>query len=84
MPDCIMLRSAGVGELPQWRRYAARISSGIADAHRSTSLCTFPQSLWCSAMQPGGYLLLKRLGLAHCTEGIDAQKVRVLWLQGCG
>ena len=26
-------------------------------------------------MQPGGYLLLKRLGLAHCCEGIGAQKV---------
>lgn len=75
-----MLRSAGVGWLPQWRRHAARISSGIADAHRSASL-TAPSH---SALQPGGYLLLKRLGLAHCTEGIDAQKVRVLWLQGCG
>lgn len=26
-------------------------------------------------LQPGGYLLLKRLGLAHCCDGIDAQKV---------
>jgi squalene monooxygenase len=26
-------------------------------------------------LQPGGYLALKRLGLAHCTEGIDAQRV---------
>ena len=26
-------------------------------------------------LQPGGYLMLKRLGLAECTEGIDAQKV---------
>ncbi|EFN52926.1 hypothetical protein CHLNCDRAFT_137251 [Chlorella variabilis] len=25
-------------------------------------------------LQPGGYLLLKRLGLAHCCDGIDAQK----------
>ncbi|PRW45481.1 arginine--tRNA chloroplastic mitochondrial-like isoform X2 isoform B [Chlorella sorokiniana] len=27
-------------------------------------------------LQPGGYLLLKRLGLAHCCEGIGAQKVK--------
>jgi choline dehydrogenase-like flavoprotein len=27
-------------------------------------------------LQPGGYLLLKRLGLAHCVDGIDSQKVR--------
>ncbi|KAL4422281.1 hypothetical protein ABPG75_008478 [Micractinium tetrahymenae] len=26
-------------------------------------------------LQPGGYLLLKRLGLAHCCDGIDSQKV---------
>ncbi|DBB08092.1 hypothetical protein WJX82_004601 [Trebouxia sp. C0006] len=26
-------------------------------------------------LQPGGYLMLKRLGLAHCVDGIDAQKV---------
>jgi hypothetical protein len=26
-------------------------------------------------MQPGGYILLKRLGLAHCVDGIDSQKV---------
>ena len=26
-------------------------------------------------LQPGGYLALKRLGLEHCVEGIDAQKV---------
>lgn len=25
-------------------------------------------------LQPGGYLMLKRLGLAHCVDGIDAQK----------
>lgn len=30
-----------------------------------------------STLQPGGYLLLKRLGLAHCCEGIGAQKVGV-------
>lgn len=27
-------------------------------------------------LQPGGYLALKRLGLAHCVDGIDAQKVQ--------
>ena len=27
-------------------------------------------------LQPGGYLALKRLGLAHAVLGIDAQKVR--------
>ena len=27
-------------------------------------------------LQPGGYMALKRLGLAHTLEGIDAQKVR--------
>ena len=26
-------------------------------------------------LQPGGYLKLKELGLAHCVDGIDAQKV---------
>jgi hypothetical protein len=26
-------------------------------------------------LQPGGYLMLKRLGLEHCTEDIDSQKV---------
>jgi 2-polyprenyl-6-methoxyphenol hydroxylase-like FAD-dependent oxidoreductase len=26
-------------------------------------------------LQPGGYLMLKRIGLADCTEGIDAQRV---------
>lgn len=25
-------------------------------------------------LQPGGYLMLKKLGLAQCVEGIDAQK----------
>ena len=29
-------------------------------------------------LQPGGYLMLKRLGLEHCTEGIDEQKVRTV------
>ena len=28
-------------------------------------------------LQPGGYLMLKKLGLAHCCEGIDAQQVMV-------
>lgn len=27
-------------------------------------------------LQPGGYLALKRLGLEHCVDGIDAQKVK--------
>ena len=27
-------------------------------------------------LQPGGYLMLKRLGLAHVLDNIDAQKVR--------
>lgn len=31
-------------------------------------------------LQPGGYLMLKKLGLAHCCEGIDAQKVNALAL----
>lgn len=26
-------------------------------------------------LQPGGYLMLKKLGLEHCVDGIDAQKV---------
>jgi squalene monooxygenase len=26
-------------------------------------------------LQPGGYLMLKRIGLAACVEGIDAQRV---------
>lgn len=26
-------------------------------------------------LQPGGYLMLKRLGLEDCVEGIDAQRV---------
>ncbi len=26
-------------------------------------------------LQPGGYLMLKRLGLAHVLDNIDAQKV---------
>lgn len=33
-------------------------------------------------LQPGGYLLLKRLGLAHCVDGIDSQKVRLLRVWG--
>ena len=28
-------------------------------------------------LQPGGYLMLKKLGLAHCVDGIDAQKASV-------
>lgn len=31
-------------------------------------------------LQPGGYLMLKRLGLAHCVDGIDAQKASQLLL----
>jgi len=31
-------------------------------------------------LQPGGYLMLKRLGLAHCVDGIDAQKASQLFL----
>jgi len=27
-------------------------------------------------LQPGGYLMLKRLGLEGCADGIDSQKVR--------
>lgn len=27
-------------------------------------------------LQPGGYLMLKKLGLEACTDHIDAQKVR--------
>lgn len=26
-------------------------------------------------LQPGGYLMLKRLGLEHAVDGIDSQKV---------
>ena len=29
-------------------------------------------------LQPGGYLKLRELGLAHCVDGIDSQKVRHL------
>lgn len=32
-------------------------------------------------LQPGGYLMLKRLGLGHACEGIDAQKVPVICLK---
>lgn len=28
-------------------------------------------------LQPGGYLMLKRLGLESCVEGIDSVKVRL-------
>jgi hypothetical protein len=28
-------------------------------------------------LQPGGYLMLKRLGLEHAVDGIDAQKVKL-------
>ena len=42
-------------------------------------------------LQPGGYLMLKRLGLAHVLDNIDAQKVRLparhiallLWAVAC-
>ena len=33
-------------------------------------------------LQPGGYLKLKELGLAHCVDDIDAQKAAVAQLQG--
>ncbi len=36
---------------------------------------TQPDRIVGELLQPGGYLLLKRLGLAHCCDGIDAQKV---------
>jgi squalene monooxygenase len=36
---------------------------------------TQPDRIVGELLQPGGYLALKRLGLAHCTEGIDAQRV---------
>jgi len=32
-------------------------------------------------LQPGGYLMLKKLGLSHCCEGIDAQKVNRCTMQ---
>jgi len=31
-------------------------------------------------LQPGGYLMLKRLGLAHCVDGIDAKKASQIFL----
>lgn len=34
-------------------------------------------------LQPGGYLMLKKLGLAHCVEGIDAQKARQSCVPHC-
>ena len=36
---------------------------------------TQPDRIVGELLQPGGYLMLKRLGLERCTEGIDAQKV---------
>jgi hypothetical protein len=30
-------------------------------------------------LQPGGYLMLRRLGLEDCTDGIDSQKARALY-----
>jgi hypothetical protein len=37
---------------------------------------TQPDRIVGELLQPGGYLMLKKLGLAHCVDGIDAQKVR--------
>ena len=34
-------------------------------------------------LQPGGYLMLKKLGLAHCVEGIDAQKASCIHSYTC-
>jgi squalene monooxygenase len=34
-----------------------------------------PDRLVGELLQPGGYLMLKRLGLEHCVEGIDSVKV---------
>ena len=34
-------------------------------------------------LQPGGYLMLKRLGLAHVLDNIDAQKVAPGLCAGC-
>ena len=35
-------------------------------------------------LQPGGYLKLKELGLAHCVDGIDSQKARAeTWARTC-
>ena len=34
-------------------------------------------------LQPGGYLQLKRLGLAACCDGIDSQKARDVQLALC-
>ncbi|KAG2487299.1 hypothetical protein HYH03_014139 [Edaphochlamys debaryana] len=36
---------------------------------------TQPDRIVGELLQPGGYLMLKRLGLEHCVEGIDAVKV---------
>lgn len=37
---------------------------------------TQPDRIVGELLQPGGYLMLKRLGLEDCTDGIDSQKVR--------
>ena len=36
---------------------------------------TQPDRIVGELLQPGGYLMLKRLGLEHTLENIDAQKV---------
>lgn len=43
---------------------------------------TQPDRIVGELLQPGGYLMLKRLGLEHTLEGIDAQKVS-LFMHAC-
>ncbi len=39
---------------------------------------TQPDRIVGELLQPGGYLMLKRLGLHECTTEIDSQKVRFM------
>lgn len=39
---------------------------------------TQPDRIVGELLQPGGYLMLKKLGLEECTDNIDAQRVRTL------
>lgn len=73
---------------PPWRRWppTTAFSAALQDGRRILLLerdFTEPDRIVGELLQPGGYLMLKKLGLEDCTAGIDSIKVQQLLQLTC-
>jgi hypothetical protein len=68
---------AGGGQAESARRLPPRPQAGRTVLLLERDLSQ-PDRIVGELLQPGGYLQLKKLGLSHCVQEIDAQEVRGL------